>query len=469
MLQISIQKLKKKVTLNTLSIVFGGLFLSACSVTSPKMNAPLKAKSNSELSSLGTAPKNQRSDELSLFMAFSGGGTRSAALSYGVLKKLRDTRVKIGNKQRRLLDEVDLISSVSGGSFTSAYFGLFGDGIFRDFKKKVLKRRIQTELLRLSIFSPKSWIRLAPALFERSDLAAEYYHQTIFRKKHFGDMRPDAPYIVINATDLSLGQGFSFTGYHFSWICSDLNSYPVSRAVAASSAVPVVFSPITLKNHAANCQFSPIVWDVQRHNRNNIKNKQKRYKDALKVKNYRDDKNLKYLHLVDGGVADNLGIRSILDIISFHNDNMWNTMKTYGMQKTRKMVFISVNAASFQNTAIATRKRGPSTVDVIDTTTTIQSNKYNTETIDLLTSKFPIWKKQVQESRCREKPSKDCANIEFQLIEINLEDLKPSEIKELGIIPTALELPGKTVDQLENAGINLMQRSKSFKRFVDGF
>ncbi|KAG1660442.1 hypothetical protein GQR58_021991 [Nymphon striatum] len=273
-------------------------------------------------------------------------------------------------------------------------------------------------------------------------------------------MRPDAPSIVINATDLSLGQGFAFTGYHFSWICSDLYSYPISRAVAASAAVPILFSPITLENHAGECNFSPIVWDVQRRNRNKVRNNQKRYKDALKVKNYRDNKKLKYLHLVDGGVADNLGIRSILDIISFHNDSMWNAMKTYGMQKTKRMVFISVNAASFQNTSISTHKRAPSSVDILDTTTTIQSNKYNAETIDLLRSKFPIWKKQVQQSRCRENPSKDCANIEFQLIEINLEDLKPEEIKELGIVPTALELPSKTIDQLKSAAIKLIDRLK---------
>ena len=65
-------------------------------------------------------------------MTFSGGGTRSAALSYGVLEHLRDTPITIHNKKRRLLDEVDLISSVSGGSFTSAYFGLFGDRVFKD-------------------------------------------------------------------------------------------------------------------------------------------------------------------------------------------------------------------------------------------------------------------------------------------------------------------------------------------------
>ena len=166
-----------------------------------------------------------------MILTFSGGGTRAAALSYGVLEELRDTPVTINNKQRRLLDEVDLISSVSGGSFTSAYYGLFGDRIFKDYEKKFLKKRVQTELLRLSLFSPRAWIRLAPALFERSDLAAEYYHRSIFRKKTFADMRKDSPRIVINATDLSLGRGFAFTDYHFSWICSDLNSYPIGLSL----------------------------------------------------------------------------------------------------------------------------------------------------------------------------------------------------------------------------------------------
>ena len=443
-----------------LFIIILSLLVSACSITSPDMNKPRSAISKKSII------ENNRSDHLALFMTFSGGGTRSAALSYGVLEHLRDTPITINNKKRRLLDEVDLISSVSGGSFTSAYFGLFGDRLFKDFERKFLKRRVQTELVRLSLLSPKAWIRLAPSLFERSDLAAEYYNRLIFKKKTFGDLRKDAPFIVINATDLSLGQGFSFTGYHFSWICSDLNSYPISRAVAASAAVPIIFSPITLKNHAGKCDFSPIVWDEQKRNRNNAHNTGKRYKDTLKVKNYRDNKQLKYLHLVDGGVADNLGIRSILDIITFHSDSMWRAMNTYGMQKTKKMVFISVNAASFQNATIGSRRLTPSTVNVMDTTTTIQSNKYNNETIDLLTSKFPLWKKQVQQGRCKENPAPDCGDIEFQLIEVNLEDLTNTEINELGIVPTALELPAKTVDQLKAAGKNLLKRSKGFQRLL---
>lgn len=84
-------------------------------------------------------------DSTSLFvcLALSGGGTRAAALSYGVLAKLRDTRIRWRGKERSLLDEVDCISSVSGGSFTAAYYGLFGKRIFKDFRARFLERNIQ--------------------------------------------------------------------------------------------------------------------------------------------------------------------------------------------------------------------------------------------------------------------------------------------------------------------------------------
>ena len=156
-----------------------------------------------------------------------------------------------------------------------------------------------------------------------------------------------------------------------------------------------------------------------------------------------------------------------LDIITYHNNNMWNAMKTYQMQKTKKMVFLSVNAASFQNYAIAKRRRAPSTIDIIDTTTTIQSNKYNTETIDLLRSKFPdLEEANPARSIVKNNPHLIVRKIDFQLIEINLEDLKDNEIKQLGIVPTALELPAKTVDQLKAAGKNLLKRSESFQSFI---
>ena len=70
-----------------------------------------------------------RSDELLLVLTFSGGGTRAAALAYGVMEQLAQTEITLGGRKRSLLDEVDAISAVSGGSFTAAYYGLFGERI----------------------------------------------------------------------------------------------------------------------------------------------------------------------------------------------------------------------------------------------------------------------------------------------------------------------------------------------------
>ena len=62
----------------------------------------------------------QRSSDLLVLVAFSGGGTRAAAFAYGVLKTLAATEVMTEKGQRSLLHEVDAISSVSGCSFPSA-------------------------------------------------------------------------------------------------------------------------------------------------------------------------------------------------------------------------------------------------------------------------------------------------------------------------------------------------------------
>ena len=43
-------------------------------------------------------------NSLFVCLAFSGGGTRAAALSYGVMEKLRDTRIVWKGVEKRLLD-----------------------------------------------------------------------------------------------------------------------------------------------------------------------------------------------------------------------------------------------------------------------------------------------------------------------------------------------------------------------------
>ncbi|MDX9835767.1 MAG: patatin-like phospholipase family protein, partial [Desulfobulbus sp.] len=88
--------------------------------------------------SMKTWANSKQSEDFVFVLAFSGGGTRAAAMAYGILQELRETKIVKDGQQEQLLDQVSHISSVSGGSFTAAYYGLYGDKIFDTFESEFL-------------------------------------------------------------------------------------------------------------------------------------------------------------------------------------------------------------------------------------------------------------------------------------------------------------------------------------------
>ena len=175
--------------------------------------------------------------ETYVVLAFSGGGTRAAAFSYGVLEFLRRTEyVSASGRRGRLLDEVAVISGVSGGSFTALAYGLYGDRLFDDYEQRFLKRNVQGQLAGRT-FLPSNWGKLGSDHWGRSELAANLYDEVLFNGATFGDLdRGKGPLILASATDISTGSRFVFTQSFFDILCSDLSAVPLSRAAAASSA-----------------------------------------------------------------------------------------------------------------------------------------------------------------------------------------------------------------------------------------
>ena len=202
---------------------------------------------------LGTAAEQAEQDKTFIVLTFSGGGTRAAAFAYGALEALEETKLA---DDRTLLDEVDVISSVSGGSFASAYLGLFGkQKFFAEFPDAVLNRQIESALIG-DVFKPWNWPKLMSPNYGRSDMADAYYDADIFEGRRFADLPLHRPFIVLNATDIGRGAQFSFTQDSFDRICSDLGPVTVSRGVTASSAFPVAFTPLTIKNYGVRrCRY----------------------------------------------------------------------------------------------------------------------------------------------------------------------------------------------------------------------
>ena len=223
-------------------------------------------------------------DETFLILSFSGGGTRAAALAYGVLQHLAKT--PIGGGRRSLLDEVDVISSVSGGSFTAAFFALNGLAALPDFEARFLRQNVERALLKEALFNPYNWWRLLSPTFSRIDLAAEYYDKHVFDGRTYADLlkRRQRPYLVVNATEMDLGARFDFTQERFDPICSDLQALAIGRAVAASSAFPVLLTPVTLRNYSGTCGYQEPEWVANALGDYAVN--QRRYRSALELREY---------------------------------------------------------------------------------------------------------------------------------------------------------------------------------------
>ncbi len=413
------------------------------------------------------APEN--SDSIFLFLAFSGGGTRAAALSYGVLEALKRTEVIIDGKKRRLLDEVDGISSVSGGSFTAAYYGLFGDRIFEDFENKFLKKNIQGALAARTFLNPINWFRLSSDFFDRSDLAAEYYDKYIFEGKTFGDLViRKGPVIVMNATDMTHGTRLGFTQDVFDLICSDLTRFPVARAAAASSAVPMLLSPITLRNYAGTCGYKIPERFEKVGKEREISERQ--FYLANNLRPYLDSKKKAYIHLVDGGVADNLGLRAILDRIMLRG-SVWESVKGTPMEKARKVVLIVVNAETEPDIKWDRIEGIPPLGAMSSSYSSIAIERYNEETIALLKESIKSWANEVRTGRCHggvvsTEPG-SCGDIQFYVVEAKFDALKDdAERQYFKRLPTSFKLASEQVDKLRDVAHRLLTQSEEFQRLL---
>ena len=411
----------------------------------------------------------ERPDNVLLLLTFSGGGTRAAAFSYGVLETLRDTEVTVKGKKYPMVDEVDAISGVSGGSFTAAYYGLFGDRIFEDFERKFLKENIQFAFGSRILFNPYNWARLFSPYFDRSDLVAEYYDKYIFEGATFADMmKKKGPMIFVNATDMIYGTRIAFTQDFFDILCSDLSTFPVARACAASSAVPILLTPITVKNYAGTCGYKmpkPLEEALQARN---LPNRQ--FDLANNLVPLLDAQKTPYVHLVDGGVADNLGLRALLERVIATGD-AYNSIKNAGLESVHKIVFVVVNAETQIDPKVNLLGSIPGFGAMLDSYSSIAIQRYNVETIALLRESFSRWAEEIRKGRCPpgqiSKEPGSCGDVEFYLVEVKFDALHDeAERTYFKRLPTSFKLEPEQVDKLRDAARRIMTESQEFQRLL---
>lgn len=415
--------------------------------------------------------------ETLVILAFSGGGTRAAAFSYGVLEFLRQTKIaNTKGETVRLLDAVDLITGVSGGSFTALAYGLYGEKLFDDYESRFLKRNVQGEIISRTL-SPANWGKLSSTAWGRSELAAQLYDEILFNGATFGDLnRGDGPMILASATDLSTGSRFVFHQGTFDIICSDLNAVPLSRAASASSAVPVVLSAVTLNNYGGTCNMRIPPWATPFLDLAEPPRPAARAIRTLKaMQAYGDSVHRPYLHLVDGGVADNLGMRGVLDALELV-EALRESGRPTPFDNLRRIIVFVVNSLSDPPTNWDMSEDPPGTLATMLKTAGTPIDRSSFENVEQLKDMAAKWRtmRMIANSKAlatnadpEVAKALNVPKAEIYAIDVSFGALTDkAEFDYLNQQPTSFVLPDEAVDRLRAAPAKIIPSSSEFRRLL---
>ena len=405
-----------------------------------------------------------------LALAFSGGGKRSAAFAHGALKGLNDITFREDGRTRTLLDEVDYISAVSGGTFPAMHYGLYRNASFDTFTNDFLKVDINAYIYG-TYLEPWNWEWLVNPYYGTNDRMAEVYDRLMFHGATYADLkRAGLPVISVNATDIANGITFPFTQQSFDLLCSDLLRFPVARAVAASNGFPVLFTPITVLSYRDKCAgtrppSAPVVDEAEQNDPLS-----RRARVARNAERYMDPAETKYVHLMDGGIADNLAMRSVINgILTLNNgdENFRNVARV-----ARRVMLISVDGESAADPTLNQTRVVTGIGQIFSAVSGTQIDAYNFETLILAKAQIDNLVKRLIEVRCGMGPVIDghpCGDVRGTLVHLSLEEVADPEVrKRLQAIPTGLTIPDKDVDLLVEWGRRLVVENPNIRATTSG-
>jgi NTE family protein len=461
-----------------------GLLVAGCAIlcalagcaTRP-VNPPIERADHAAGYRFETREQYRRDHDSLLMLAFSGGGTRAAAFSYGVLEALHGIRLDPpGGPSTTGLDEVGIIAGVSGGSFTALAFGLYGERLFGDYERRFLKRDVEGELLR-RLANPVYWGSLSQGDWGRSDLAAEYYDEILFAGATFGDLeRGRGPMIVTSATDISTGARFYFTQAMFDVMCSDLSRVTLSRAAASSSAVPVLLSPVTLDNHGGTCGYrvpdslAGVVGPGARD-----RSGARAMREFVELLSYEDRRARPYIHLVDGGIADNIGMRGVLDAM-----HLIQALRLAGqptpLDRVKRIAVIVVDSHTDPKTDWDRSPDAPGPFDQLMQATGVPIEHYSFESVETLRDMAARWRmlRAIRDSGAIRDPANPALaevmrvpDTEIYVVDVSFAALADAAERDyLNALPTSFALSAEAVDRLRAAAARIVADAPEFRRFL---
>lgn len=393
-------------------------------------------------------------------LAFSGGGMRASAFSFGVLTALDDIVVDEIPYRRSMVDNIRMISGVSGGAVVAAYFGLKGRDDYRDLDRRFLYQNPESTM-HTSMISPIAISRaMAGGVNDRTSFA-RWLDRNLFDHAKFSSFRwPNAPTVWINASDIFNRTPFLFTYDTFAALCSDLDEVLISDAVAASAAFPVVFSPLVLQTRRARCQYERPEWLTRALADPRHSIRLQAYAEALDA--YQKNPDLNYVRLLDGGLTDNLGITGFA-LERAAADTPHGPLSAEEAVKLRHFIFVIADAGRGQTEKWGRNMQNLPIGTLLTAATDTGMSASLRDEIDGLRFAVSIWRDHLVRYRCglsKEEVRRilgttadwNCRDVNTIVEHLSFSDLDPDTARELNTVPTRLTLQAAQVDKLIAAG-----------------
>ena len=459
------------------------LALGACAAPLVAMNRPIGTNAEGQpdfAANYGLAPYVDRiargehtSDDAAgsdvlLFVTISGGGKRAAAFGHGALRGLGEIPLSPPDGRRlSMLNVLDYIAGVSGGSFPAAHYGLYRDRSFETFPQEFLRVDINAFIWGIYLL-PWNSAWLSDPQTGTNDYMARVYDRLMFHGATFADLeRHGRPIVSINATDITNGATFSMLGTNFGLLCSDINSFSIARAVAASNGFPGLFSAVSLRSYAERCNgarppLAAVATVAPHEGESDIV---RRRELARLQDTYADPDRTHWVHLMDGGIADNLALRSLLNLFIVLRGEQALFRQT--ALKIRRVLVLSIDGQAAPPRTLALQRSTGGVLSAISAASGTQIDVYNFETLALARQQVNHLADGVRAIRCETAPVIDgrpCEDVRGELVHISLADVQDAAWRDrLGAIPTGLTLEDEDVDALVRFGTELVRDNPTIR------
>lgn len=445
------------------------LLLAACSSAHYAINPPLAQVDPQKGYRLQRFVAQDPDDSLLLHVSFSGGGLRAATLGLGVLDELRDTPVHWEGRNERLFDQIDIVMGLSGGSMLAGALAMGGEDGLARFETALLHGSPQSDFAR-SLLAPATLWQLSSPTFGRSDAFEHFLDDRLYHGTTFADLseHPRKPFAVIYASDMVNGSRFEFVQEQFDFLCSDLNGVKLARAVAASSAVPLLLSPVTFWNHAGTApgkDCGPPLLRLESRSRPGHASSRR----LVELEGYRDlqagQLRRPFIHLIDGGLADNVSARGPTDYIGQFG-GIVSSARFAGYRRLRRVVFIVVNAETSARSPEDLGAQVPGPLRTAFALADIPINRNSDAALDQMRATVQAWRDEVRQAQARGEDTPFADDVEFHLIEVSLDSPDPAVSERLKAIPTTLELPEADVTLLREHARQRLRSSPEFRAML---